>query len=60
MLLKLRVWKDTQGQDWVEYALVAGFLAVSAGAALPSVAMSLGKIFSHFVSFNTGGSAHSR
>ena len=24
--LKLKIWKDTQGQDLMEYALMAGFL----------------------------------
>jgi pilus assembly protein Flp/PilA len=35
---KLRIWKDTRGQDLVEYALMAGFVAVAAGAIMPDVA----------------------
>jgi pilus assembly protein Flp/PilA len=45
-VLKLRVWKDTRGQDLIEYALMAGFVAVAAGAVMPSVAGSINTIFS--------------
>ena len=30
-----RLWRDCRGQDMVEYALLAGFLCVAAGAAIP-------------------------
>jgi pilus assembly protein Flp/PilA len=43
---KLRIWKDTRGQDLIEYALMAGFVAVAAGAVMPSVASSISTIFS--------------
>jgi pilus assembly protein Flp/PilA len=43
--LKLRIWKDTQGQDLIEYALMAGFVAVAAGAIVPGVATSMANIF---------------
>jgi len=49
-VLKLRVWKDTQGQDLIEYALMAGFVAVAAGAVMPSVAGSINTIFSKVAS----------
>ena len=45
-LMKLRIWKDTRGQDLIEYALMAGFVAVAAGAIMPNVASSLSTIFS--------------
>jgi pilus assembly protein Flp/PilA len=45
MLLKLRIMKDTRGQDLIEYALMAGFVAVAAGAIVPSVASSISTIF---------------
>jgi pilus assembly protein Flp/PilA len=45
VLLRLRVFKDTRGQDLVEYALMAGFLALAAGAIMPNVAMSIQVIF---------------
>ena len=40
------LWKDTRGQDLVEYALLAGFVAVAAGALLPAISQSVSKIFS--------------
>lgn len=41
-----RFLRDQCGQDMVEYALLAGFVAVSAGATLPGVASDLGEIYS--------------
>ncbi|MGA3024845.1 MAG: Flp family type IVb pilin [Bryobacteraceae bacterium] len=46
LLLLARVWKDTRGQDLIEYALMAGFVAVAAGAIMPNVATSISTIFS--------------
>lgn len=46
VLLTLRVWRDTRGQDLIEYALMAGFVAVAAGAIMPNVATSISNIFS--------------
>ncbi len=46
LILKLRVIKDTRGQDLIEYALMAGFVAVAAGAIMPGVASSISTIFS--------------
>lgn len=34
-----RMWADTRGQDLIEYALIAGFVAVAAGAIFPSTLM---------------------
>jgi pilus assembly protein Flp/PilA len=45
-ILKLRIMKDTRGQDLIEYALMAGFVAVAAGAIVPGVAASINTIFS--------------
>ncbi len=39
-------WKDTRGQDLIEYALMAGFVAVAAGAIMPGVASQISSIFS--------------
>jgi len=38
--------KDTRGQDLIEYALMAGFVAVAAGAIMPGVASSINIVFS--------------
>jgi pilus assembly protein Flp/PilA len=46
MVWGLRIWKDTKGQDLIEYALMAGFVAVAAGAIMPGVASSISGIFS--------------
>ena len=38
--------RDERGQDMVEYALLAGFIAVAAGALLPPISDSISMIFS--------------
>jgi len=43
---KLKAIKNTRGQDLIEYALMAGFVAVAAGAVMPGVASSISTIFS--------------
>ena len=45
LIWRLRIWKDTRGQDLIEYALMAGFVAVAAGAIMPGVATSISTIF---------------
>ncbi len=49
-LWRLRLWKDTHGQDLIEYALLAGFVAVAAGATIPPVADNISTIFSKITS----------
>ena len=46
LLLKLKALKDTHGQDLIEYALMAGFVAVAAGAVMPGVGSAISTIFS--------------
>jgi|HubBroStandDraft_1064217.scaffolds.fasta_scaffold246476_1 Flp pilus assembly pilin Flp len=46
LVWKLRIWADNDGQDLIEYALMAGFVAVAAGAIMPGVATSISTIFS--------------
>jgi pilus assembly protein Flp/PilA len=50
LILKLRLLRDTRGQDLIEYALMAGFVAVAAGAIMPGVADSISTIFSKVAS----------
>jgi Flp pilus assembly pilin Flp len=45
-LTLLRVVRDERGQDMVEYALLAGFIAVAAGAVLPPISENISVIFS--------------
>jgi Flp pilus assembly pilin Flp len=40
------LWKHTGGQDFIEYALLAGFVAVTAGAIMPGVVNDISTIFS--------------
>ena len=57
LLLQIRVLKETRGQDLIEYALMAGFVAVAAGAIMPNVAVSISQIFSQVASvLSTSGS----
>ncbi len=46
LVVRMQIWKDNHGQDLIEYALMAGFVAVSAGAIMPGVASSISTIFS--------------
>ena len=41
-----RLWKNTQGQDLVEYALAAGMVAVAAVAAMPQLSTTVDTVFS--------------
>jgi len=45
-VLQLQVWKDTSGQDLVEYALAAGMVAVAATACMPSLSTTVNNVFS--------------
>ena len=56
-ILKVRVWNDRKGQDLIEYALMAGFVAVAAGAIMPGVASSISKIFSSVASTMKGSAS---
>jgi pilus assembly protein Flp/PilA len=59
VLLLVRIWKDTKGQDLIEYALMAGFVAVAAGAIMPGVATSISTIFSEVASVMTAATTTS-
>jgi len=50
LILKMTALRDTRGQDLIEYALMAGFVAVAAGATMPGVADSISTIFSQVAS----------
>jgi len=57
LILRLQIWKDTRGQDLIEYALMAGFVAVAAGAIMPNIATSISTIFSKINSVMSNASA---
>ena len=56
-----RIWTNTRGQDLLEYALIAGFVAVAAGAIfpttlMPNVSMIFSKLGSLFIQSASQGS----
>ncbi len=53
--LNLKIWKDTHGQDLMEYALMAGFLAAASGFTLPQLASSISNVLSTVVVILAGG-----
>lgn len=42
----LRIWKNVRGQDLIEYALMAGFVAVAAGSIMPTISTNISVVFS--------------
>lgn len=53
VVIRLQIWRDCRGQDLIEYALMAGFVAVSAGALMPGVSTSISTVFSKVGSIMT-------
>lgn len=43
-------WRDRRGQDMIEYALMAAFLAVAAGAVMPGVSTTISTVYSEIAS----------
>jgi pilus assembly protein Flp/PilA len=56
-MISLKIWNDTRGQDLIEYALMAGFVAVAAGALMPSVSSSISTVFSKISSVMASAAA---
>lgn len=59
VFLKLKALKDSKGQDLIEYALMAGFVAVAAGATMPTVASSISTVFSKISSLLNAAASQS-
>jgi Flp pilus assembly pilin Flp len=57
MRIVMQLLKKTSGQDLIEYALMAGFVAVAAGAIMPNIASSISTIFSEVASVMTGAAS---
>ena len=55
--LLVKLLRDRKGQDLIEYALMAGFVAVAAGAIMPGVSQSVSTIFSQVASVMTQAAA---
>ena len=49
-LLRLEIWRDTRGQDLIEYSLLVGFFVVTAAAISPPIADNITVIFSKITS----------
>jgi pilus assembly protein Flp/PilA len=47
------LWQDSRGQDLIEYALMAGIIAVAAGAVIPGVSPGISSVFSKVASVMT-------
>jgi Flp pilus assembly pilin Flp len=45
-----RIATDERGQDLIEYAMMAGFVALSAGALMPSIAAGISTVLSNVAS----------
>jgi pilus assembly protein Flp/PilA len=45
-----RFWRDTHGQDLVEYALAAGMVAVAGVAAMPSLSAAVNNLYAKMAS----------
>ena len=56
-LFFVRLAQNRKGQDLIEYALMAGFVAVAAGAIMPGVSTSISTIFSKVASAVSGAAA---
>ena len=52
-ILRLKVWKDCNGKDLVEYALAAGMVAVAAVAAMPGLSGTVNNVFTKIASIIT-------
>ncbi len=46
LIWNAKIWRDNKGQDLIEYALMAGFVAVAAAAIMPNISTSISTIFS--------------
>ena len=58
LILRIQALRDTSGQDLVEYALMAGFVAVAGGAIFPTTLMpGVSAIFSKINTFTAAAAS---
>jgi pilus assembly protein Flp/PilA len=55
--LGTRLLRNVEGQDLIEYAMMAGFVAVAAAALMPNINTSLSTVFSKVKSVMTAEAA---
>jgi len=58
-LINLRIWSDQYGQDLIEYAMIAGFIAVVSGMFMPNISQDVSMVFSKIASTMTSSAATS-
>jgi Flp pilus assembly pilin Flp len=46
----LRIWSDQHGQDLIDYAMIAGFIAVVSGMFMPNFSKDVSMVFSKIAS----------
>ncbi len=51
------ILRDERGQDLIEYAMMAGFVALAAGALLPGISTSISTVFSKVGSVMTAAAS---
>jgi pilus assembly protein Flp/PilA len=57
--VRLKIWKDTHGQDLTEYALMAAFLAAASGFTLPQIASSISTVLTTVIGMLAGSGSDS-
>jgi hypothetical protein len=45
-VIRLQIWSDPLGQDLIDYAMIAGFIAVVSGMFLPNVSEDVSRVYS--------------
>jgi pilus assembly protein Flp/PilA len=55
----LQIWNDGHGQDLIEYAMIAGFIAVVSGMFMPNVSEDVSMVYSKIASTMTSSAASS-
>jgi Flp pilus assembly pilin Flp len=45
-VVSLQIWSDQHGQDLIDYAMIAGFIAVVTGMFLPNVSKDVSRVYS--------------
>lgn len=50
-VINFQIWSDLCGQDLIDYAMIAGFLAVVSGMFLPNVSKDFSRVYSELMRF---------
>ena len=58
-LFPSRMWRDQRGQDLIEYAMIAAFIASVSGMFLPNVSQDISTVYSKIASTVTEAAATS-